>query len=103
MGEKASFTRRDGSLDDALRRDNGGDPAELVAVEIERLVDIGDADHCVQIAHGGFLGIVGVARHHRSRSAKGQSSDNSGSAIDFRASRFVFGKRRQTTFQPFRC
>ncbi|CDX17660.1 Cold-shock DNA-binding domain-containing protein [Mesorhizobium plurifarium] len=32
MGEKASFTRRDGSLDDALRRDNGGDPAELVEI-----------------------------------------------------------------------
>ncbi|CDX28889.1 cold-shock protein [Mesorhizobium sp. B4-1-3] len=32
MGEKASFTRRDGSLDDALKRDNGGDPAELVEI-----------------------------------------------------------------------
>ncbi|MBZ9850256.1 CspA family cold shock protein [Mesorhizobium sp. CA14] len=32
MGEKASFTRRDGSLDDALQRDNGGDPAELVEI-----------------------------------------------------------------------
>lgn len=32
MGEKASFTRRDGSLDDALRQDNGGDPAELVEI-----------------------------------------------------------------------
>ncbi|MDG4898317.1 cold-shock protein [Mesorhizobium atlanticum] len=32
MGEKASFTRRDGSLDDALRRDNGGDSAELVEI-----------------------------------------------------------------------
>ncbi|MGX5800040.1 cold-shock protein [Bradyrhizobium sp. Arg314] len=32
MGEKASFTRRDGSLDDALQRDNGGDSAELVEI-----------------------------------------------------------------------
>ncbi|BCM19946.1 cold-shock protein [Mesorhizobium sp. J8] len=32
MVEKASFTRRDGSLDDALKRDNGGDPAELVEI-----------------------------------------------------------------------
>lgn len=32
MGEKASFTRRDGSLDDALKRDNGGDSAELVEI-----------------------------------------------------------------------
>ncbi|MDX8441946.1 cold-shock protein [Mesorhizobium australafricanum] len=32
MGEKASFTRRDGSLDDALQRDSGGDPAELVEI-----------------------------------------------------------------------
>ena len=32
MGEKASFTRRDGSLDDALRRDGGGDSAELAEV-----------------------------------------------------------------------
>ena len=32
MGEKASFTRRDGSLDDALRRDNGGDSTELVEI-----------------------------------------------------------------------
>ncbi|MBZ9760874.1 CspA family cold shock protein [Mesorhizobium sp. CA8] len=32
MGEKASFTRRDGSLDDALQRDNGGDAAELVEI-----------------------------------------------------------------------
>lgn len=32
MGEKASFTRRDGSLDDALERDNGGDSAELVEI-----------------------------------------------------------------------
>ena len=32
MGEKASFTRRDGSLDDALQRESGGDPAELVEI-----------------------------------------------------------------------
>ncbi|NUS21291.1 cold-shock protein [Mesorhizobium sp. M2D.F.Ca.ET.185.01.1.1] len=32
MGEKASFTRRDGSLDDALQRDNGGDAAEFVEI-----------------------------------------------------------------------
>ncbi|RAZ77423.1 cold-shock protein [Mesorhizobium atlanticum] len=32
MGEKASLTRRDGSLDDALKRDNGGDSAELVEI-----------------------------------------------------------------------
>ncbi|MDX8451588.1 cold-shock protein [Mesorhizobium sp. VK9D] len=32
MGEKASFTRRDGSLDDALQRDSGGDPAELAEI-----------------------------------------------------------------------
>ncbi|WP_192253773.1 cold-shock protein [Mesorhizobium silamurunense] len=32
MGEKASFTRRDGSLDDALTRDSGGDSAELVEI-----------------------------------------------------------------------
>ena len=32
MGEKASFMRRDGSLDDALTRDSGGDPAELVEI-----------------------------------------------------------------------
>ncbi|TIV95268.1 MAG: cold-shock protein, partial [Mesorhizobium sp.] len=32
MGEKASFTRRDGSLDDALKRDNGGASAELVEI-----------------------------------------------------------------------
>ncbi len=32
MGEKASFTRRDESLDDALQRDSGGDPAELVEI-----------------------------------------------------------------------
>ena len=32
MGEKASFTRRDGSLDDSLRRDSGGDSAELVEI-----------------------------------------------------------------------
>ena len=32
MGEKASFTRRDGSLDDALKRDNGGESAELVEI-----------------------------------------------------------------------
>ncbi|MDX8527623.1 cold-shock protein [Mesorhizobium sp. MSK_1335] len=32
MGEKASFTRRDGSLDDALQRDDGGDSAELVEI-----------------------------------------------------------------------
>ncbi|MDX8478768.1 cold-shock protein [Mesorhizobium sp. VK24D] len=31
MGEKASFMRRDGSLDDALKRDSGGD-AELVEI-----------------------------------------------------------------------
>ena len=32
MGEKASFTRRDGSLDDALTRDGGGETAELVEI-----------------------------------------------------------------------
>ncbi|WP_217577409.1 cold-shock protein [Mesorhizobium sp. GbtcB19] len=32
MGEKASFTRRDGSLDDALQRDSGGDAAEFVEI-----------------------------------------------------------------------
>ncbi|MDG4886044.1 cold-shock protein [Mesorhizobium sp. WSM4887] len=32
MGEKASFTRRDGSLDDALTRDSGGDSAGLVEI-----------------------------------------------------------------------
>ncbi|AZO75146.1 MULTISPECIES: cold-shock protein [unclassified Mesorhizobium] len=32
MGEKASFTRRDGSLDDALTRDSGGDAAEFVEI-----------------------------------------------------------------------
>lgn len=32
MGEKASFTRRDGSLDDALSRDSGGDSAGLVEI-----------------------------------------------------------------------
>ncbi|AZO23407.1 MULTISPECIES: cold-shock protein [unclassified Mesorhizobium] len=32
MGEKASFTRRDGSLDDALKRDSGGDAAEFVEI-----------------------------------------------------------------------
>lgn len=32
MGEKASFTRRDGSLDDALQRDSGGDAADLVEI-----------------------------------------------------------------------
>ncbi|UCI05367.1 cold-shock protein [Mesorhizobium sp. B1-1-8] len=32
MGEKASFTRRDGSLDDALQRDSGGEAAELVEI-----------------------------------------------------------------------
>ncbi|RWA74874.1 MAG: cold-shock protein [Mesorhizobium sp.] len=32
MGEKASFMRRDGSLDDALTRDSGGDAAELVEI-----------------------------------------------------------------------
>ncbi|TGQ17951.1 MULTISPECIES: cold-shock protein [unclassified Mesorhizobium] len=32
MGEKASLTRRDASLDDALKRDNGGDSAELVEI-----------------------------------------------------------------------
>ncbi|MDX8464823.1 cold-shock protein [Mesorhizobium sp. VK23B] len=32
MGEKASFTRRDGSLDDALTRDSGGDTAEFVEI-----------------------------------------------------------------------
>ncbi|PBC08780.1 cold-shock protein [Mesorhizobium sp. WSM3859] len=32
MGEKASLTRRDGSLDDALKRDNGGDSGELVEI-----------------------------------------------------------------------
>jgi CspA family cold shock protein len=32
MGEKASFTRRDGSLDDALKRDGGGEAAELVEI-----------------------------------------------------------------------
>jgi CspA family cold shock protein len=32
MGEKASFTRRDGSLDDALQRDSGGDAAELAEI-----------------------------------------------------------------------
>ncbi|RWG80990.1 MAG: cold-shock protein [Mesorhizobium sp.] len=32
MGEKASFMRRDGSLDDALTRDRGGDAAELVEI-----------------------------------------------------------------------
>jgi CspA family cold shock protein len=32
MGEKASFTRRDGSLDDALKRDGGGESAELAEI-----------------------------------------------------------------------
>ena len=32
MGEKASFTGRDGSLDGALKRDSGGDPADLVEI-----------------------------------------------------------------------
>ena len=32
MGEKASFTRRDGSLDDALQRDSDGDAAALVEI-----------------------------------------------------------------------
>ena len=32
MGEKASLTRRDGSFDDALNPDNGGDSAELVEI-----------------------------------------------------------------------
>ncbi|TPN88365.1 cold-shock protein [Mesorhizobium sp. CU2] len=32
MGEKASFTRRDGSLDDALQKDSGGDSADLVEI-----------------------------------------------------------------------
>ncbi|AZO29974.1 cold-shock protein [Mesorhizobium sp. VK22B] len=32
MGEKASFMRRDGSLDDALTRDSGGETAELVEI-----------------------------------------------------------------------
>lgn len=32
MGEKASLTRRDGSLDDALRQDSGGESAELVEI-----------------------------------------------------------------------
>ncbi|RUU04802.1 cold-shock protein [Mesorhizobium sp. USDA-HM6] len=32
MGEKASFMRRDGSLDDALTRDSGGDTVELVEI-----------------------------------------------------------------------
>ena len=32
MGEKASFTRRDGRLDDALTRDSGGDSAGLVEI-----------------------------------------------------------------------
>ncbi|TGQ53974.1 cold-shock protein [Mesorhizobium sp. M1C.F.Ca.ET.193.01.1.1] len=32
MGEKASFMGRDGSLDDALTRDSGGDAAELVEI-----------------------------------------------------------------------
>jgi len=32
MGEKASLTRRDGSVDDALTPDSGGDSAELVEI-----------------------------------------------------------------------
>ncbi|MEW6632786.1 MAG: cold-shock protein [Pseudomonadota bacterium] len=32
MGEKASFSRRDGSLDDALQRDGGGESAELAEI-----------------------------------------------------------------------
>ncbi|WP_296744168.1 cold-shock protein [Mesorhizobium sp.] len=32
MGEKASFTRRDGSLDDALKRDGGGESTELAEI-----------------------------------------------------------------------
>jgi len=32
MGEKASFARRDESLDDALTRESGGDSAELVEI-----------------------------------------------------------------------
>ncbi|SFO81071.1 cold-shock DNA-binding protein family [Mesorhizobium sp. NFR06] len=32
MGEKASFARRDESLDDVMKRDNGGDSAELVEI-----------------------------------------------------------------------
>jgi CspA family cold shock protein len=32
MGEKASFMRQDGSLDDALQPDSGGDSAELVEI-----------------------------------------------------------------------
>jgi len=32
MGEKASLTRRDGSFDDALTPDSGGDSAELVEI-----------------------------------------------------------------------
>ena len=32
MGEKASFTRRDASLDDAVKRDSGGEAAEFVEI-----------------------------------------------------------------------
>ncbi|RUX35242.1 cold-shock protein, partial [Mesorhizobium sp. M4A.F.Ca.ET.050.02.1.1] len=32
MGEKASFTGRDGSLDGALKRDSGGEGADLVEI-----------------------------------------------------------------------
>ena len=32
MGEKASFMGRDGTLGDALRRDEGGDAADLLEI-----------------------------------------------------------------------